>query len=188
MSVTERGELQWVAVERCIALRRNPQYVSPHDMEALKASIARDGFLAPVLLRRLAGTDDYEVVSGNHRVMAARELGLVEVPAIVTEMDDATVKRAAINMNTVHGDPTAEMLVPFLAELDAETLRTVHLGADLLAEVVELDKSLAAGLKVLEIPIGSVEFGPTAEESQPRLDQPSPIRCPGCGHEFVPHR
>ena len=33
------------------ALRRNPQYLSERQMEALKASIERDGFIAPIVVR-----------------------------------------------------------------------------------------------------------------------------------------
>lgn len=76
-------------------------------MEAMKASMLRDGFLAPVLLRPMG--DDYEVVSGNHRVMAARELGMTTVPALIMDLTDQQVGRIAINLNTVHGDPTAEL-------------------------------------------------------------------------------
>ncbi len=152
---TVAPELEWVPVERCIALRRNPQYLTPHTMDALKASIARDGFLAPVLLRPLAGSDgDYEVVSGNHRVMAARELGMPSVPAVVSDMDDASAQRVAVNLNTVHGDPTAELLAPFLAEVDDDVLATIHLSDAMLDEVSHLDADLEARLASLEAPPG----------------------------------
>jgi ParB/RepB/Spo0J family partition protein len=164
--------LEWVPVDRCIALRRNPQFVSPHAMEALKASIARDGFLAPVLLRP-HGTDDFEVVSGNHRVMAARELGMTHVAAVVAEIDDQAAGRIAVNMNTVHGDPTAELLAPFLAELDDETLVTVHLSEALLSEVATLDDELAQRLSELEPP----EQWNRRADSAPLPD----CTCPTCG-------
>lgn len=171
-------ELRSVPVERCVALRRNPQYVSPHGMEAMKESIRRDGFVAPVLLRPLPGTDDFEVVSGNHRVMAARELGLPEVSAVVgVDMTDAQAQRLAVNLNTIHGDPTAELLAPFLVELDADTLRTVHLSDELLRGVSELDAQLADTLANLDVP--------SSWDIDSSMSPVQNCMCPNCGRRHI---
>jgi ParB-like chromosome segregation protein Spo0J len=42
---------QSLPVEKLVTLKRNPQYVTPRQMESLKASIRRDGFMAPILVR-----------------------------------------------------------------------------------------------------------------------------------------
>lgn len=168
--------LQHVPVDRCIALRRNPQFVSPHQMEAMKASMMRDGFLAPVLLRPM-DNGDYEVVSGNHRVMAAREVGMSTVPALVMDLTDTQVGRVAVNLNTVHGDPTAELLAPFLAELDDEALSTVHLGDDLLKDVLALDDELAERLAALEPP-------ESWDNDSPQSAVPDCV-CNNCGRRHV---
>jgi hypothetical protein len=39
-------KLQLVAIKDLLFLRRNPQYLTPDEMDSLKASIKRDGFLA----------------------------------------------------------------------------------------------------------------------------------------------
>lgn len=168
-------QLTDVPVERCVALRRNPQFVSPHQMDALKASMTRDGFLAPVLLRPLG--DDFEVVSGNHRVMAARELGFPTVPAIVIDLDDRQAARVAVNLNTVHGDPTAELLAPFLAELDDDTLTAIHMSDELLTSVKHLDEDLASRLAAMEVPEGW--DNPSPKNSTPDC------KCPTCGKMHV---
>lgn len=170
-----KGNVADVEVSRCVALRRNPQFVSPHQMEALKASIERDGFLAPVLLRPMG--DDYEVVSGNHRVMAARELGMTHVPALVVDLDDKQTARIAVNLNTVHGDPTAELLAPFLAELDDETLQSVHLGDDLLAQIMDFDDDLKQRLDALTVP--AQWDNPSPKNSAPNC------KCGTCGRMHV---
>lgn len=169
-------ELATVPVERCVALRRNPQFLTPHTMEALKTSIRRDGFLAPVLLRPTK-TGDFEVLSGNHRVMAARELGIETIPAVITTMDDASAGRVAVNLNTVHGDPTAELLAPFLAELDDDTLGSVHLADDLLAEVADFDRVLADRLAELDVP-------DSWNHDSPQTPQ-TPCTCPTCGRRHI---
>ena len=52
---SRREKLEWISVERLQTLKRNPQYLTPTQMEALKASIERDGFVAPILVRPLQG-------------------------------------------------------------------------------------------------------------------------------------
>jgi len=168
----KRGELKWLAVDKLRGLTRNPQYLTPRQLSGLKTSIERDGFVAPVLVRPIKG-GDYEIVSGNHRVMAARELGYKDVPVIVMKMDHQSARRVAINMNTVHGDPPAELLAPFLAELDDATLADIHLDESLLADCVEFDATLKERLQKLESP-----------EQFDRESPQSPIEtcdCPTCG-------
>lgn len=69
--------VQWIAIDRLLTLQRNPQYQSSHQVAALQASMVRDGFYAPVLVRPRG--DQYEIVSGNHRVQAARDVGLTSL-------------------------------------------------------------------------------------------------------------
>jgi hypothetical protein len=149
--VKSNAKLIWIAIKELHFLRRNPQYLSPHAMEALKASIQRDGFLAPVLLRPYKA-GGYELLSGNHRVMAAKELGMKAVPAIVSKLNNQQAQRVAVNLNTVHGEPNAELLAPFLAEIDEELLKTIHLDDETIRAVSELDADLAESLAKLEPP------------------------------------
>jgi ParB-like chromosome segregation protein Spo0J len=174
-AIKAKSALLWVRLDQLAYLRRNPQYLSPHAMEALKMSIQRDGFLAPILVRK-RGTK-YELLSGNHRAMAAHELGMKEVPAIVSALNDRQAKRVAVNLNTVHGEPNAELLAPFLAELDEELLASVHLDDETIRAVSELDADLAASLSKLEAPEGFNRESPTSEIAQ--------CACPTCGKRHI---
>jgi ParB-like chromosome segregation protein Spo0J len=109
--------------------------------------------------------------------MAARELGMSTVPALIMDLTDTQVGRIAVNMNTVHGDPTAELLAPFLAELDDEALSTVHMGDDLLKDVLALDDELAARLSELQTP-------DTWDNESPQGSVPD-CQCPNCGRRHV---
>jgi ParB/RepB/Spo0J family partition protein len=175
-STNGKPTLMRVRLDRCVALKRNPQYLTPHEMEALKRSIERDGFLAPILVRPLRDGRRFEIVSGNHRAMAARELGHETVPAVIAPIDDRAAKRIAINLNTVHGTPSAELMAPFLAELDDELLRQVHIDDALLADVMRFDSTLQQRLAQLEPPDalnhGSPQVGPDCV-------------CPNCGRRHA---
>jgi ParB family transcriptional regulator, chromosome partitioning protein len=146
-----RTKLVRLPLDKLVALKRNPQYLTARQMDALKESIQRDGFLAPIVVRKKGAR--YEILSGNHRCMALRELQRSEVDCVeIIGCTDAQAARIAVNMNTVHGDPTPELIAPFLADLDEELLRTIHLDDGLLAGVMEFDATLAQRLKSLDLP------------------------------------
>lgn len=169
------SDFRQIPIAKCVELANNPQVMSAKEMAALKASMRRDGFLAPVLVRPLGSK--FEVVSGNHRVNAARDLGMTSVPAVVVDITDEAVKRLAVNMNTVHGDPTAMLLAPFLARLDDDVLATVHLDDDLLADVLRLDDEIAASLAQMQAP-------PKVNNNSPTSPTPNCV-CAKCGKKHV---
>lgn len=135
-----------------MALRRNPQYLTEKQNEALKTSIEKDGFLAPIVVRKKKG-DKYEILSGNHRAMACRELGRESIDCVeIIGCTDAQAARIAINMNTVHGDPTPELIAPFLADLDDATIKSIFVDDTLRAGLIDFDNTLAERLKSFDLP------------------------------------
>ena len=149
----KKTRLITLRLDQLVALKRNPQYLTARQMTALKESIQRDGFLAPIVVRKQKRSPLYEILSGNHRKMAVSELGQETIPCVeLLNCSDAQAARIAVNMNTVHGDPTPELIAPFLADLDEELLRTIHLDDALLAGVMDFDQTLAERLKSLELP------------------------------------
>lgn len=140
-----------IAISSCRVLKRNPQYLSDRQMESLKASIKRDGFCAPILVRKI-DPKTFEIISGNHRFMAAKAIGMKEVPAVIANLTKAQAQRLAVNLNTIHGEPTAELMAPFLAELDIETLRDIHIEESMRLELIKFDANLKQSLDKLQIP------------------------------------
>jgi ParB/RepB/Spo0J family partition protein len=169
-----RGKLIQVAVPKCRVLTRNPQYLTPHQMDALKTSIARDGFLVPILVR--PHDDYYEVLSGNHRFLCAQELDLPRIPALEIHCTDEEARRIAVNLNTIHGEPDPAALAPFLADLDDELLGTIHLADDCLKALRDFDGELATRLDELQ-PVDAVN-----QDSQPQIPN---CRCDTCGRLHI---
>lgn len=155
MSASSKPKTRLITLrlDQLVALKRNPQYLTERQMTALKESIQRDGFLAPIVVRKQKRSPLYEVLSGNHRKMAVAELGHETIPCVeLLNCSDAQAARIAVNMNTVHGDPTPELIAPFLADLDSDLLRTIHLDDALLKGCLEFDATLADRLKSMELP------------------------------------
>jgi ParB-like chromosome segregation protein Spo0J len=167
-----------VAISDCLLLERNPQYLTPRQMDALKKSIGRDGFVVPILVRKhTKSRGKYEIISGNHRFMAAQELGMKAIPAVIARMSEKDAKRLALNLNLIHGEPEAEQLAPFLADLEDDVLADIHLEGRLLADVLAFDDILKERLDNLE--------------GVPNVDNDSvtsPIgicKCPKCGKTHI---
>ncbi len=151
VSKKPRTRLITLALDKLVALKRNPQYLTEKQMQALKQSIERDGFLAPIVVRRRGAK--YEILSGNHRKMAMAELGRESIDCVeLLNCTDNQAARIAVNMNTVHGDPTPELMAPFLAALDNTTLLEIHMDDALLKGILEFDSTLALRLESLELP------------------------------------
>jgi ParB family chromosome partitioning protein len=79
---------QEIPLERLVV---SPQNVRKElgDITDLKASIAKEGVLQPIIVRPSKEKEGfYEVVVGRRRFEAARQLGLKAIPAVVKELDD----------------------------------------------------------------------------------------------------
>lgn len=80
----------------------------PDEMASLVRSIAAQGILQPILVRR--ATDDpgaYEIIAGERRWRAAQEVPLHEVPVIVRELSDGEALEIALVENIQRQDLTA---------------------------------------------------------------------------------
>jgi len=104
--------------------------VDEDGFEELCASIKRDGILEPLLLHD-RGDGKYEVVAGHLRLLAARRVGLLTVPALVKKYDDDELisARIAENLYRLEPDPIDEGR--FFRYLIEETGRSVDDIAEL---------------------------------------------------------
>jgi ParB family chromosome partitioning protein len=87
-------------------IRANPfqprRRFDPAALDELKASIREHGLLQPIVVRR--GAVGYEVVAGERRLRATRELGLERIAAIVRAVDDVGMQTLALVENLQRED------------------------------------------------------------------------------------
>lgn len=69
------------------------------EMEALVESIRDKGVLQPILVRHIAGSDDYELVAGERRWRAAQFAQLHEIPVVIKELSDQDALEIALIEN-----------------------------------------------------------------------------------------
>jgi ParB family chromosome partitioning protein len=101
------------------------RYFAADKMAQLVASVKEHGILEPLIVRP-AGAGKYELVAGERRLRAAKELELAEVPVVVREFSDQQAYEVALLENLQRDD---------LNPID-ETEGVLHL----LCEEIELSK------------------------------------------------
>src|SRR5260370_32014927 len=102
-------------IEKLIPFANNPRTHSDGQVAQIAASIREFGFNNPILVDTKAG-----IIAGHGRVLAARKLGLTEVPIIVLDHLSETQKRAYIiadNQLALNAGWDDELLRIQLAEL-----------------------------------------------------------------------
>lgn len=164
-------KIESLPLDRLIPYARNSRTHSDAQVAQVAASIREFGFTNPVLIDAEDG-----IIAGHGRVMAARKLGLAEVPCIRLAHLSETQKRAYIiadNKLALNSGWDEEMLALELAELREVDFDLDVAGFD--ADAIE------AFLNPPE-----PDFAPGTEEDQGKLDEKSPIECPHCHKQFVP--
>lgn len=112
----------------------------------LSASIAAKGVLQPILVRPV--DSGYEIVAGERRFRAARQAGLVTIPAVVRELTDQETLEIAIIENLQRED-----LNPMEEARAYKQLLDFGLTQEKVAEAVSKSRSAIANtLRLLALP------------------------------------
>lgn len=77
----------------------NPNELSKDQMESLKLTMEKFGYLAPVILNK-----DFTVIDGEHRVKIYQELGKKEIQAYIIDVDSIDLKILRQLMNKLRGE------------------------------------------------------------------------------------
>ena len=116
MTSTTRSPLtiDTVAVSALRPDPANPRRIGDTALEALTRSIREFGFVDPVIARRA----DKIVIGGHQRLVAARKLGMREVPVIFLDVTEGQAHLLNVALNKISGSFDDELLARLLADLE----------------------------------------------------------------------
>jgi ParB family chromosome partitioning protein len=142
------GLLRELPVEEIRPNRYQPRRaIEPVAQAELKSSMSISGLLQPVLVRETR--NGYELVAGERRWRAARELGWKTIPAVVRQVDDQTLLTLALVENLQRAS-----LSPIDEAEGYERLATqFKLSHAQIAQAVGRDRSTVANaVRLLKLP------------------------------------
>lgn len=103
--VEETSAPNTVAIDQIQLPTQQPRrYFDPEKMEQLILSVKEHGIIEPLLVRTVRGSDAYELVAGERRYRAAKQAGLVEVPALIRNLSDEQAVQLALIENLQRED------------------------------------------------------------------------------------
>lgn len=91
----------------------NPNRQSEKDFELLKRSMTEDGFTQPVIVQRKTR----QIVDGEHRWRAARELGYTQIPVVFVDMTPEQMRISTLRHNRARGSEDYELSAALLRDL-----------------------------------------------------------------------
>ena len=151
-------------VEKLIPFARNARTHSDAQVAQIAASIAEFGWTSPIL----TGGDGI-LIAGHARLLAARQLGMTEVPVIVLDHLSETQRRALVlvdNQLPLNAGWNEEML-----RVELQTLSVDGFNLDLVGfSDAELERLL--------VEPGSANEGLTDDDATPEVPE-SPVTVPG---------
>ncbi len=91
----------------------NPRRISDEELESLTRSIREFGLIDPIIARR----EDKVVIGGHQRLLAARKIGLKQVPVVLVDLPEEQAHLLNLALNKISGTWDQELLVRLLGEL-----------------------------------------------------------------------
>jgi ParB family transcriptional regulator, chromosome partitioning protein len=122
----------------------------PAELAELESSLKVHGMLQPVVVRKAPKGPGFELVAGERRFRAATNLGWTAIPAIVRDVDDASLLTLALIENLQRSDlkPLEE------AEGYRKLIEDFNLSQQQVATAVGKDRSTIANmLRLLHLPV-----------------------------------
>jgi len=158
-----------VKTKDLIPYARNSRIHSDEQVTQIASSIREFGFTNPVII-----DDKNNIIAGHGRVMAAKKLGIDEVPCVVVTGWTEAQKKAYV---------IADNKLALNAGWDMDTLKLEF------QEIDELKFDLSfTGFSVGELSslFDLPDFEAGTEAEQGKLDELSPkiVNCPHCGEDF----
>jgi len=150
LATSDEGALKSIPIGQ---ISRNPfqprREFNTEDLTELQESLNASGLLQPITVRRRLGKDGFELIAGERRVRAARNLGWKEIPAIIKETDDRTLLTLALieNLQRTDLNPIEE------GEGYYQLSNKFGLTQQQIAETVGKDRTTIANmLRLLQLP------------------------------------
>jgi len=150
LATSDEGALKSIPIAQIARNQFQPRReFNAEDLTELQESVKASGLLQPITVRRRPGRDGFELIAGERRLRAAKNLGWREIPAIIKEIDDRTLLTLALveNLQRTDLNPIEE------GEGYHQLTNQFGLTQQQIAETVGKDRTTIANmLRLLQLP------------------------------------
>lgn len=108
-----RMKIEYVPIDSVKPNSYNPNRQDDREFELLKQSMREDGFTAPIVVQ----ADTKEIVDGEHRWRAARDIGITEIPVVFTQMTLEQMRISTLRHNRAVGSEDVDLATDLLRDL-----------------------------------------------------------------------
>lgn len=148
-------------------------------LQQLADSIAIHGVIQPIAVRRGKNEGFYEIIAGERRWRAAKLAGIVTIPAVILELDDAAAAQAALIENIQREDLNpVEEAKAYQTLLDTYGMTQEALAKQLgksrsqitnMLRLLDLDEAILQALAAGELTIGHAKALLSVKDPADRL-------------------
>lgn len=159
-----------VPIDQCDFLEKNARFMRVEQYRRLVENIRRDGCLTSVPFAVKRG-ERYYILSGNHRVKAAKDAGLTEVPVLYTDRELTRAQQVAIQLshNAIAGQDDLAILRELYDEINDVALKEYSGLDDVLLGKLTPPNLDPLSEKGLEYRVVSIAFLPEEVERAEKL-------------------
>jgi ParB family chromosome partitioning protein len=121
----------------------------PQALEELKKSIIANGLIQPITVRRITG-NKYQLISGERRLIAYKEIGYKDIPAYIIKVDSDEIMLALALIENIQ----REKLNPIeIGRAYKRLMEECHLTQEQIADKVGKDRTtIANSIRLLKLP------------------------------------
>lgn len=162
----------------------------------LANNIKKNGQIINIITRELEG-GKHEVVNGNHRLKALKEIGIKEVVCFnLGNVTIAEAKRIAIETNETNFKPSLNKLSGIIAEITRDAKYDLNIKYDYDKHTLPYSNEEIHRFKEIsnidltkeneQVPqkLGAARIGTKKKGVEVTVQEQTTISCPHCGHNF----
>ncbi len=120
-------------------------------LNELAESIREFGIIQPIIVRKLDGENDYEIIAGERRFRAAQKIGLRSIPAIVNKDVDDTSSLAMALIENTHRENLSPIEKSITYKQLIEDFNITH--EELAKKIGKSRASITNSLRLLNLPL-----------------------------------
>jgi len=92
--------ISYIAIDKIKANAGQPRkYFDEQALQDLAKSIEKSGVISPIMVKRIEGSDEFEIIAGERRFRATQYAGITKIPAIVKDVEENTAFELSIIEN-----------------------------------------------------------------------------------------